>query len=253
MNNLILASSCQNKLASWKQGLSGFNITTLIKDSSSSNRLETLRDEVAKIKPKVLLLDIDLLGSDGSFGLATLRRLCADTKIIILTGDISEELEWELLKAGMRGCCRNDIEPKLLKQIVEAVKKGELWIRRSLTGRLIDELGKTSSKIQTYRATLGLLNKLTQREYDIAIRVGNGECNKDIAQACGITERTVKAHLTEIFLKLGVSDRLNLALALAADNRIACANTEDTLDGGSRLGDLKQSDKKKYHLVHLLA
>ena len=198
-------------------------------------------------------LDIDLLGSDGSFGLATLRRLCAETKIIILTGDIPEELEWELLKTGMRGCCRNDTEPKLLKQIVEAVKMGELWIRRSLTGRLIDELGKASTKVQAYRATLGLLNKLTQREYDIAIRVGNGECNKDIAQACGITERTVKAHLTEIFLKLGVTDRLNLALVLAADSRIACANTEEMLNGGSRLSDIKASEKKKYQTVHLVA
>jgi len=235
------------------QGLNGIGITTLIKDKSSRNRLELIRGEVAKINPQTLLLDIDLLDLDGSFGLATLRRLCTETKVIILTGDISEELEWELVKTGMRGCCRNNAEPKLLKQIVEAVQKGELWIRRSLTGRLIDELGRTSSKIQAYRATLGLLNKLTQREYDIAVRVGGGECNKAIAQACGITERTVKWHLTEIFLKLGVTDRLNLALVIAADNRVACANTDNTFDSGTRFNDIKSPEEKKYQSARLVA
>ena len=74
---------------------------------------------------------------------------------------------------------------------------------------------------------LGLLNKLTHREYDIAVRVGNGENNKQIAKSCGITERTVKAHLTEVFQKLGVTDRLNLALVLSADDR---KNEPENLD-----------------------
>jgi DNA-binding NarL/FixJ family response regulator len=100
-----------------------------------------------------------------------------------------------------------------------AVHEGELWIRRTLTCRLIDELGRSTAKNKAYRESLGHLNKLTQREYDIAVRVGNGESNKLIANACGITERTVKAHLTEVFQKLGVSDRLNLALVLSAEER----------------------------------
>jgi len=218
------------------------------------NRLDALRDDVVRIKPRALLLDYDLLAFDGSYGAVSLRRLCAETRVIILSGDISEEVEWELLKAGMRGCCRNDIEPKLLQQVVMAVQEGELWIRRTLTGRLIEELANTTSpKIKTFRATLGLLNKLTQREYDIAVRVGHGERNKQIAQSCDITERTVKAHLTEIFLKLGVSDRLNLALVLAADNRIACANSDITLNGGSRSND-NESFEKNLHLPnHLVA
>ena len=196
---------------------------------------------------------MNLLGRNGLFGIATLRRLCSETKVIILTGDISEEIEWELVKSGMRGCCSNDAEPKLLRQVVEAVKEGELWIRRSLTSRLIDELGKTSLKIKTYRATLGLLNKLTQREYDIAVRVGNGECNKNIAQACGITERTVKAHLTEIFHKLGVSDRLNLALVLAADNRVSCANSDDEFKDGTRINDHRPRVRKNSSIFKLRA
>jgi two-component system NarL family response regulator len=106
-----------------------------------------------------------------------------------------------------------------------SVRDGELWIRRTLTCLLIEELSRGTIINRGYQEPLGMLNKLTQREYDIATRVGKGECNKSIAQACGITERTVKAHLTEVFIKLGVADRLNLALALSADKRASVRNT----------------------------
>jgi DNA-binding NarL/FixJ family response regulator len=172
-----------------------------------------------------------LLRLNSLNGAAKLNRLCTETKVIILSCVISEDLEWELLKAGVRGCCRNDINPKLLKHVVMAVQQGELWIRRTLTCRLIDELGKTTSKNKAYRASIGLLNHLTQREYDTAVRVGNGDSNRQIAQSCAISERTVKAHLTEVYLKLGVTDRLNLALALSADNRNGLANSDSPLSG----------------------
>ena len=230
MNNLILASSNKDRLAFWKQGLDCFVSTTLIID-----RLDKLLDDVLRIKPEVLLLDVDLLrlnGLTGFSGTVNLRGLCSETKIIILSGDLSESMEWELLKAGVRGCCRNDIKPRSLNHVVMAVQQGELWIRRTLTCRLIDELGKTTSKNKAYRASLDLLNKLTQREYDIAVHVGNGESNKQIAQSCAISERTVKAHLTEIYLKLGVTDRLNLALVLSSADRVGPVNPTTPLSGG---------------------
>jgi len=210
-NDLILASSCQDKIASWKNGLDGIVGTTIVID-----RIGKLNADSLRAKSKVLLLDYELLGMNDIPGL---RKICAETKTIVIGRAISEDIEWELLKAGIRGCCRDDIEPQFLKQVVVAVQDGELWIRRTLTSRLIDELGKTTAKNRAYRTSLGLLNKLTQREYDIAVRVGNGENNKQIANSCGITERTVKAHLTEVFQKLGVTDRLNLALVLSADDR----------------------------------
>jgi len=232
---LIIPSSCQNRLASWKQGLNGFVNTTYEID-----KLGALRVEVLRIKPQVLLLDCDLLGSNG---IAGLKSLCAEAKTIVIGGDICEDMEWELLKAGVRGCCRGDSDPKFLRQVVEAVQLGELWIRRTLTCRLIDELGKTTAKNKAYRTSFGLLNKLTQREYDIAVRVGNGESNKQIAKSCAITERTVKAHLTEVFQKLGVTDRLNLALVLSADDRNNdFRNSASPLISGSRFNDIKFSN-----------
>lgn len=193
-------------------GLDGFVKVSLITDS-----LEILWDDVVRNKPEILLLDFDLLKLNGSNNIAQLRKLCMETKAIVLSSAISEDMEWNLFKSGARGCCRNDIKPDLLNQVVLAVNQGELWIRRSLTCRLIDEWGKTTSKNKAYQASLGLLNKLTRRQYEIAMHVGMGESNKQIAQSFAITERSVKAHLSDVFHKMGVTDRINLALIISAD------------------------------------
>ena len=166
----------------------------------------------------MLLLDFDLLKLDDLNCLDILKKLCTVTKVIVLSGNITEDVEWGLLSSGVRGFCLSDSKPQLIKQVVKAVQRGELWVRRTLTSRLLDEFGKASSQNKTYQPSLSLLNNLTQREFDIAVRVGNGECNKQIAKACGITERTVKFHLTKVYQKLGIFDRVNLALILSAGN-----------------------------------
>lgn len=206
MNNVIIASTHGDRAASWRQGLGG-----LVTNSLVSQRLSFVGDEVSRLEPELLLLDYDLLGSSG---MGTFHGICAETRTVVIGGEIPESMEWELVKAGVRGYCRGDTSPEQLKLIIESVRRGELWIRRKLVSRLIDELGKTTAKNRAYQASFGMLDKLTAREFDIAVRVGNGESNKHIANACGITERTVKAHLTEVFNKLGVTDRLNLALVL---------------------------------------
>lgn len=212
-NNLIIASPNKERILSWKQGLNNFCSYSTITD-----RLDILWDDVVRIKSEMVLLDFDLLGIKNLNDIARLRKLCTETRVVIISDSISEDMEWELLKAGVRGCCRYEISPDLLKQVVIAVQQGESWIPRKFTSRLVDELGSISSKVKAYRASHNLLNRLTQREYDIALHVANGESNKKIAQLCAITERTVKAHLSEAFNKLGVTDRTNLALIMSAND-----------------------------------
>ena len=221
MANLVLASPNHDRPVLWKQGLNGFVNTTL-----NSCGLDTLLDHIVRISPEMLLLDIDLLKLNDPDCTAKLNRLCTATKVIVLSGTISENMEWGLLKAGVRGCCPNDSKPQFIKQVVEAVQQGELWIRRTLTCRLLDELVKTTLKNKAHQASISLLKNLTQREFDIAMRVGNGENNKQIAKACKITESTVKSHLTEVYQKLGVSGRVNLALILSADKNNTNKSTQ---------------------------
>lgn len=194
-------------LARWKRGVLGSTQIFCVESFG------LLRDDLVRIKPQILMLDHDLPGLDSPMGIADLKKLSPETKIVILSRALSDETEWELFKAGVRGCCKKDIEPKQLDSVIVAIQQGELWIRRTLTCRLLDELGIIAlEKNQIKQAASDLLANLTRREHEIATLVGNGESNKQIAQRLAITERTVKAHLTEIFRKLDVADRLKLAL-----------------------------------------
>jgi DNA-binding NarL/FixJ family response regulator len=204
---ILLASSSQDDLSRWERDVDGLAPVTLSTD------LAMLSDQLVRVKPQIILLDHHFPGLHGSEGIAALMRLSPETKFIILSRSVTDEIEWELFRIGVRGCCKGDMAPGLLRSVVEAVGKGELWIRRSLSWRLLNELvSMTREQNQIKRVVGELLSNLTRREYEIATLVGNGESNKQIARRLSITERTVKAHLTEVFRKLEVADRLKLAL-----------------------------------------
>lgn len=204
---ILLASPFADTLDRWERGLQG--LAPLRKTTA----IDLLGTSLSRLTPEVLVLDLGLPGSSGPIAVAGLRKSNPATKIIALSGPVSDETELALFRVGVRGCCRIDIDPQLLKRVVLAVRVGELWIRRSLTPQLLDAMGvESEDDTPTRRAIVGRLAYLTQREQEIAALVAHGGSNKQIARRLAITERTVKAHLTEIFRKLGVADRLKLAL-----------------------------------------
>lgn len=206
---ILLASLRKELVACWEKGLLGLAPVSLL------NNMSLLKGKMARIKPQILLLDYELPGLDGEKGIAELASLSAETKIIVYGADFSEEVEWAIYKVGAKGCCNDDMDPEQIRHIIGAVERGELWIRRALTHNLLHELVEiTKEKNRIEQAAGELLRNLTHREYEIAILIGQGENNKRIARKLAITERTVKAHLTEIFRKLEISDRLNLALLI---------------------------------------
>lgn len=169
-----------------------------------------------QIRPDILVLDADLADLKGVKGIAALRSLNVPTRIVILSRPLSEDAELELFKlGGVHGCCSCEISGADLRRAVAAVQAGEFWMRRSLTSRMLEEL-KNSALLAARNRHLprNSMPELTQREREIAALVGRGNCNKQIARRLEISERTVKAHLTEIFRKLGISDRLSLALRI---------------------------------------
>jgi DNA-binding NarL/FixJ family response regulator len=204
---ILLASSSEKNLSRWEQAVSG-RVPVFC-----STNMDCVRQELIRMKPQMLLLDYELPQLNGPDDISGLMKLNPETKTIILSSLISEEVEWDLFRTGIRGCCRSDIEPKLLATIVESVQRGELWLRRALSWHLLNELVViTKEKNKMEQAITDLLANLTRRECEIATLVGNGESNKQIARRLDITERTVKAHLTEVFRKLEIADRLKLAL-----------------------------------------
>lgn len=130
----------------------------------------------------------------------------------------SESRQINALVHGAAGYCGESEPPKLLLQAVTSVLKGDIWIQRHLVPRVIGTLMKMkpeSAKIidnTQYIESSALLATLSSREKEVANMISDGENNKVIGNTLDISERTVKAHLTSIFKKLDVPDRLHLAL-----------------------------------------
>ena len=225
---ILLASPSTSTLDRWERGLQG--LATLRKTSD----IDSLRTCLAPLTADVLVLDLGLPGMNNPIAVTSLRISNPAIKIVAMTGPVSDETELALFKVGVRGYCQIDIDSQVLKRVVLAVRLGELWIRRSLTQRLLSELGVGSDDVtQSRRSIVGRLPYLTQREQQIAALVANGASNKVIARQLAITERTVKAHLTEIFRKLGVADRLKLALLLVGSFNAPSASRPHATNEGS--------------------
>jgi DNA-binding NarL/FixJ family response regulator len=212
---LVLIASADDELRKgWTQPLQeGF----AIKEVSERTELEA---KLTDCKPSVLLLDPGLPHLRDVASVSALQRLSPSTNIILFASGDDDQTAMEALKAGAKGYCSKDIEPSFLKKAVSAVQKGEIWIGRKIISQLLAELTSLSESRQkdSPQQTEMHINYLTPREQQIAIWVGDGAHNKEMAYRLKISERTVKAHLTSIFRKLQIPDRLRLGLFVAAHN-----------------------------------
>jgi DNA-binding NarL/FixJ family response regulator len=146
---------------------------------------------------------------------AEISTVSGETHIIVIDNPpLPETDQVELFKLGVHGFCQRDISPELLVKAVESVVNGELWMQRSLITRIIDELTQSgeSSKSANSLSNGSPIECLTPRELEVARMVNKGGNNKSIARSLDISERTVKAHLSSIFRKLNIENRLHLAI-----------------------------------------
>ena len=127
-------------------------------------------------------------------------------KVLILAAEADTDQVTRALRHGARGVVLKDSATTLLFKSIRAVMDGQCWVRRDIVGDLVEAL--RSSKPERHEARFGL----TRRELEVVRLVASGNTNTDAARACGISEDTVKRHLTNAFDKTGVSNRLELAL-----------------------------------------
>jgi len=172
---------------------------------------------MANRKPSVLLLDLALPQLNGVGDVHAIQGLSPSTKIILFTRTPDDSEAIKALKAGAKGYCKKDIDPALLVKVVDVAEKGEIWVGRKVISRFLDELVSTTERQRKELPLTKTVNFdcLTPREHQIACLVGDGSNNKEIACQLKISERTVKAHLTAVFRKIGIADRLRLALLVA--------------------------------------
>jgi DNA-binding NarL/FixJ family response regulator len=183
----------------------------------------------AKIKvsaPGVILLDGELLDPPIEQQAGQIVAAAGSGRVIVMTPAFNEDEEIALLKVGVKGCCRRGIDPESLEQVLSVTYGGGVWVTRSLLPRLVTEL-RRYAEVQRppseKAASPDKLSALTPREREIVRLIVGGASNKQVASTLDISERTVKGHLSNVFQKLGVSDRLKLVLYVTDGKPVAMA------------------------------
>lgn len=164
-----------------------------------------------KLKPDILLLDLAMPRQTGLDTLPELARSCPELRTIVLTAAVEKPEIVSALQMGARGVVMKEAATQTLLNSIRAVMKGEFWVGRDSVSDLVQFLreGIRGPRVkQPLRKDYGL----TPRELDVVAAIVAGYTNRDMAQKFSISEDTVKHHLTNIFDKLGVSNRLELAL-----------------------------------------
>ena len=166
-----------------------------------------------KVKPDVLLLDINMPNKNGIEVLEELRTKKDETKVLILT--VHNEVEY-LVKAvdiGVNGYILKDSESSELKKAIKTIIEGDDFIQPDLIPLLNARLIKRDTDKDK-------IEQLTKREREVLIQVASGMFNKEIADSLLISERTVKNHISSIFKKIEVSDRTQAAVFAIRNNLI---------------------------------
>jgi two-component system nitrate/nitrite response regulator NarL len=172
--------------------------------------------QTRELRPDILLLDLAMPRVPG---MDVLRDLSADgdklnTKIIVLTAAVERMEIVQALQMGARGVVMKEAATQLLMKAIRTVMSGQYWIGREAVGDIV-EFMRTNPSGEKPARNFGL----TKREMDILTTIVAGLSNKEIARKFSLSEDTVKHHLTNIFDKVGVASRLELAL-FAINNRL---------------------------------
>ena len=162
---------------------------------------------IETLRPDLVLLDLRLAQSRGLDLLPRLVTMSGAPRVLIVTAFADEPVIADAIRLGAKGVVPKDATRDTLLSAIRTVGAGRLWLPPELTAKVITSLTSSTPSSLTDR-----LNLLTARERDIVVLVGEGLKNREIAERLSIAEKTIKGHLTNIFLKLGVQDRLALAL-----------------------------------------
>jgi two-component system, NarL family, nitrate/nitrite response regulator NarL len=166
--------------------------------------------QVEKFQPDVLLLDISMPRLSGWSILRKLAKSSINVRVILLPTTIDGEQAIEALRLGVRGLLPNSTASQLLYKSIRTVMAGDYWVDHGTVRMLVNTYRTSADSVS--KAAQSSKYKLTRREIEILSSVVEGCTNKDIASQFKISEQTVKHHLTNIFEKVGVSNRLELAM-----------------------------------------
>lgn len=164
---------------------------------------------VARERPDVVLLDL-MLGEDrGEEIIPEIRRLAPRCAVLVLTALSQPENQRSVVLRGARGVVAKEAAGEVLIKAIQKVHAGEIWLERVQLEKLLTDVvdGATGADEDGQR-----IATLTIREREVIRLVGRGLKNEEIGKRLGLSEKTVRNHLTSVYDKLGVHDRLELAI-----------------------------------------
>jgi DNA-binding NarL/FixJ family response regulator len=166
-----------------------------------------------ELRPDVVLMDIRMPVMNGIEATTRLRAELDPPRVIVLTTFDADEHVVRALGAGADGFLLKDTPPAEIIRAIKRVAAGEATLSPSATRSLIAQVRADAASDRT-GAALALLSGLTEREHEVAVCVGRGLSNADIAAELYLSVPTVKAHVSRIFDKLGASNRVQIAICV---------------------------------------
>ena len=168
-----------------------------------------------EVRPDVILLDLNLEEDEQSISgvelIPKFREVSPDSKIIIVTGVRDFESHRSAIGHGAKGLVLKKHAIEQVGRAIHQVYEGDVWFNRTLMWEVIEGMARVRA-VKEADPEAAKIASLTQREREVIEKVGEGLKNKAIAARLFIAEVTVRHHLTEIYSKLGVSDRLELVI-----------------------------------------
>jgi DNA-binding NarL/FixJ family response regulator len=168
---------------------------------------------VRATRPDVVLMDIRMPQLDGITATAAVRDLAGPPQVIVLTTFQADAQVVAALRAGASGFLVKDTPPAEIIGAVRLVAAGDAIVSPSVTRTLLSHFGDAEAS-ERHRAAAGRLAALTEREREVAAAVGEGATNAEIAASLFMSEATVKAHVSRLLTKLGVTNRVQVAIVV---------------------------------------
>jgi DNA-binding NarL/FixJ family response regulator len=156
----------------------------------------------AEHAPDVILLDLKLPGPDGIAVLGELKARGVTARVLVLTSATEPASASLAVRSGAAGVLYKDVDPDALVRAIRAVHDGHLLLAPEAAGTLL----------RSANWAWGGLDALTRREREVLAELAKGQSNREIARVLGVSEKTVKAHVSSVLAKLGVQDRTQAAL-----------------------------------------
>jgi DNA-binding NarL/FixJ family response regulator len=174
---------------------------------------------VERLRPDVVLMDLVMPGLGGVAAIRRIRERVPETHVVVLTSFASDDQVIPAVQAGAAGYLLKDVEPAGLEAAIRLVHDGEALLDPQIAGRVMEHVARPSPNAG--------VSQLTPREREVLGLLARGLSNRELADTLVVSEKTVKTHVSNILMKLGVHDRTQAALLAVREGLV------DTSEAGS--------------------